>query len=76
MSDVKVLKINYVKAVFLEEHFVSQPQFESASMLTALYLKPSIISRESMHKHNFGQTLNLKSVVVTMNIRSRLLKSN
>ena len=33
---------------------------------------PSIISKESMHIHNFGQTLN----VVTVNIRSRLLKSN
>ena len=37
MSDVKVLKINNVKAVFSVEHYVSQPQFESASMLTALY---------------------------------------
>ena len=36
---------------------------------------PSIISRESMHKHKFGQTLALQSVVVTVNIRSRSLKS-
>ena len=37
---------------------------------------PSIISRESMHKYNFGQTLKLQSAVVTVNIRSRSLKSN
>ena len=29
-----------------------------------------------MHKHNFGQTLKLQSAVVTVNIRSRSLKSN
>ena len=54
-----------------------KPQFESASMLTALYCvtDPSIISRESMYKHNFGQTLKLQSVVVTVNIRSMSLKS-
>ena len=34
---------------------------------------PSIISRESMHMHNFGQTLKLQSAV---NIRSRSLKSS
>ena len=37
---------------------------------------PSIISRESMHKHNFGQTLKFQSAVVTVNIRSKSLKSN
>ena len=37
---------------------------------------PSIISRESMYKHNFGQTLKSLSNVVTMNISSRSLKSN
>ena len=37
---------------------------------------PSIISRESMNKHNFGQTLKLQSVMVTVNIRSKSLKSN
>ena len=31
---------------------------------------PSIISRESMHKHNFGQTMKLQSTVVTLNVRS------
>ena len=36
----------------------------------------SNISRESMHKHNFGQTLKLQSAAVTVNIRSRLLKYN
>ena len=29
-----------------------------------------------MHRHNFGQTLKLQSAVVTVNIRSRSLKSN
>ena len=29
-----------------------------------------------MHKHNFGQTLKSQSAVVTVNIRSRSLKSN
>ena len=37
---------------------------------------PPIISRESMHKHNSGQTLNLQNAVVTVNIRSMSLKSN
>ena len=29
-----------------------------------------------MHKHNFGQILKLQSAVVTVNTRSRSLKSN
>ena len=29
-----------------------------------------------MHKHNFGHTLKLQRAVVTLNIRSRSLKSN
>ena len=29
-----------------------------------------------MHKHNFGQILNLQRAVVTLNIRSRSSKSN
>ena len=29
-----------------------------------------------MYKHDFGQTLTLQSAVVTVNIRSRSLKSN
>ena len=29
-----------------------------------------------MHKHNFDQTLKLRSAVVTVNIRSTSLKSN
>ena len=42
-----------------------------------LFIKdPSVISRESMNKHNFGQILKLQSVVVTMIIMSRSLKSN
>ena len=51
-----------------------QPQIESESMQTALRhndtgCNPSIIPRESMHKHNIGQTLKL-------NIRSRSSKYN
>ena len=44
-----------------------QPQIELASMLTALYCvtTPSIISRESMYKRNFGQTFKLQSAVFT-----------
>ena len=56
-----------------------QPQFESASMLTALYCVTMIhqlFHRESMYKHNFGQTLKLQSGVATVNIRSKSLKSN
>ena len=34
-----------------------------------------LFSRESMHKHNFGQNLILQSAV-TLNIRSRSSKSN
>ena len=37
---------------------------------------PPIISKESMHIHNFGQTLKLQSAVVTLNIRRRSSKSN
>ena len=56
-----------------------QLQFESASMLTfysslLCHNDPSIISRESMHKHNFGQALKLQGAVGTVNIRSRSLK--
>ena len=48
-------------------------------MLTALFMchdDPSIISRESIHKHNFGQALKVQSDVVTVKIRSMSLKSN
>ena len=37
---------------------------------------PSIISRKSMHKHNFGQTLKIKSAVVTLKTRSMSLQHN
>ena len=40
------------------------------------WLNPSIISKKSMYKQNFGQTLKLQSAVVTLNIRSRSSKSN
>ena len=66
---IHVPYVRKIKAAFSEKNFVPQPQFESASMLTAL--DPSIISRESMHKNKFGQTLKLQSAVVTVNISSR-----
>ena len=64
---------------------------ESSSMLTKIiissllchndtiykgWLKSINYSRESMHKHNFGQNLKLQSAVVTLNIRLRASKSN
>ena len=54
-----------------------QLQIELTSMLTALYChnhtgrNPSIVSRESMHKHNFGQAFKLESIVVTLHISSQ-----
>ena len=58
--------------MFSEENYVPKPQIELASMLTAFYCvnDQSIISRKSMHKHNFGQTLKLQSAVVNVNISS------
>ena len=55
-----------------------QPKMESASFLAALYCLIMIqaVSRESKHKHNFGQTLKLQSAVVTLNISSRSSKYN
>ena len=46
--------------------------------LTALYCLIMIqaVSRESKHKHIFGQTLKLQSAVVTLNISSRSSKYN
>ena len=49
-----------------------QHQFESASMLTALYC---VIMIHQLFQER-GQTLKLQSAVVTVNIRSRSLKSN
>ena len=45
-----------------------QPKIESASFLTAPYCLIMIqaVSRESKHKHNFGQTLKLQSAVVIL----------
>ena len=66
------------KAVFSEENFVPKLQFESVNMLTALYCVTMIhqlLLWESMHRH-FGQTLKSQCAVVTVNIRSRSLKSN
>ena len=46
-------------------------------MLSALYCVTMFkYSRESKYTHIFGQTLKLQSAVVTVNIRSRSLKSN
>ena len=68
----------YIKAVFSEENYVSHNRNRSqqACLLLFIVSQCSIISRESMHKHNFGQTLKLQSAVGTVNIRSRSLKSN
>ena len=55
-----------------------QPQFESASMHTALYCVTMIhqlYEGRACTIHNFGQTLKLQSAVVTVNIRSRSSKS-
>ena len=64
--------------MFLEEKYVPPTTIESARMLTALYCVIMIqaVSRESMYKHNFGQTLELGSAVVNLNIRSQTSKSN
>ena len=56
-----------IKAVFSEENYVPQSQFELASIIVSQW-SITIISRESMHKHNFGQTFKLQSAVVTVNI--------
>ena len=55
-----------------------QQQFESASILTALYCVTMIhqlFQGRACTKHNFGHPLKLQNDVVTMNIRSRSLKS-
>ena len=68
-----------LKQCFQKKTMSPELQIESSSMLTALYCvtgwNPSNILRESMHKHNFGQTLKIQSAVVTLNIRSRSSKS-
>ena len=67
-----------VKAVFTVQNYDPQLQIESVSMFikkSALYcvamiqyikngLNLSIISREIIHKHNFGQYFKLQSAVV------------
>ena len=71
--------IKYIKAVFSEENFVPLTAIgvcKRALCSILCHNVPSIISRESMHKHNFGQTLKLLSDVVTVNTRSKSLKSN
>ena len=68
-----------IKSMFSEENYVPPTaigvgKHPYCSLLC--HNVPSIISRESMHKHNFGQTLKLQGAVNTVNIRSRSLKSN
>ena len=58
-----------IKAVFSEENYV--PQITNWVNCSSLChnntdWNSSIISRESMHKHNFGPTLKLQSAVVTL----------
>ena len=56
-----------------------QLQFELASMLTALYsvtMIHQLFQGRICGQTQFGQTLKLQSAVVTMNIRTRSLKSN
>ena len=68
-----------IKAMFPEENYVPTTAIwvdKHAYCSLLCHYDPSIISRESMHNHNYGQALKLKSVVVTVNIRSRSLKSN
>ena len=68
-----------IKAVFSKENYVPPTSIwvgKHAYCSLLCHNDPSIISREGMHKHNFGQTLKLQSAVVTVNIRSRSLKSN
>ena len=68
-----------IKAVFSEENYVPRTTIGVGKHTFCSLLchnVPSIISRESMHKHNFGQTLKLQSAVVTVNIRSKSLKSS
>ena len=60
-----------IEAVFSEENYVIGVG-KHANCFILCHTFPSIISRESMHKHNFGQTLKLQSAVVW----SRSLKSN
>ena len=70
---IYIPKTQPIKAVFAAENYVPQPQIESSRLLTLYCVTMiqakiyQIISRESMSKHNFGQTLNLKSAVVTLN---------
>ena len=72
-----------LKAVFSEENYVPQTANWVGTHAYCSLLchndtgwNQSIIWRESMHKHNFGQTLKIQSAVVTLNIRSRSLISN
>ena len=63
-----------MKAVFSEGNYVPPTAIgvsKHAYCSLLCHNVPSIISRESMHKHNFGQTLKLQSAVATVNIRSR-----
>ena len=74
-SEKKVL----IKAVFSEENYVPPTTIgvgKHAYCSLLCHNVTSIISRESMQKHYFGQTLKLQSDVVPVNIRSRSLKKS
>ena len=62
---------NEHKAVFSEKNCPPTPIRVSKHAYCSLLCHnvPSIISRESMQKHNFGQSLKIQSAVVTVNIR-------
>ena len=72
-----LVNLKQIKAVFSEENYVLPTAIVGKHAYCSLlcHNAPSIISRESMHKHNFGQTLKLQSAVFTVNIRSMSLKS-
>ena len=80
-SDFQTFKLCkcIIKAVFSDEHYVPPTAIgvgKHAYCSLLCYNIPSIISRESMQKHNFCKTLKLQNAVVTVNRRSRSLKSN
>ena len=78
-AGVKLLDTE-IKPVFSEENYVPQTanligKHAYCSLLchNDTGWNPLIVSREHMHKHNFGQTLKLHSAVVTLN---KMSKSN
>ena len=83
MSVILSNKDGKLKQCFQRKTMPHKLQIDLASILTVLYCvtmmqaeSSSIISRESMNRHNFGQTLNIQSAAVTLNIRSSSSKFN